>query len=230
MANFFFSMTDNFGHKKIFQYKGGGGYGGGGGGGRGPRKPDWICNSCSATVFGSRDSCFKCQEPKGDAKDAPPRADGDSGRPRRANDWICDGCGAKVFGSKDTCFKCQEPKGNSKDAPPDDGSRPRGRASDWICDGCGAKVFGSKDTCFKCQAPKGDSKDAPAEGGGDDWGNSRSEGREPRGKKPGDWECNCGHSNFASRDKCQKCDESKPPSSGDDPQFNGAVVKVTRLK
>lgn len=192
-------------------------------------------------VFGSKDTCFKCQEPKGNSKDAPADDDGGSSRPSygRKPDWICDGCGAKVFGSKDTCFKCQEPKGNSKDAPADGdggyGGAPRGRKSDWICDGCGAKVFGSKDTCFKCQAPKGDSKDAPSDNGGDDWGGGgggggRSDAREPRGKKPGDWDCSCGHNNFASRDKCQKCDEAKPPGSGDDPQFNATVQKVQHLR
>ncbi|XP_055295049.1 ATP-dependent RNA helicase vasa isoform X2 [Sitodiplosis mosellana] len=168
---------------------------------RGGRKPDWICNGCGKTVFGSRDECYACHEPKGDAKDAP----ADGGRPKRANDWICDGCGAKVFGSKTSCFKCQADKGDSKDAPPDDGnsSSRGGRPNDWICDSCGAKVFGSKSTCFKCQADKGDSKDAPP-----DDGNSSS-----RGGRPNDWICDsCGAKVFGSKTTCFKCQADKGDS------------------
>lgn len=40
----------------------------GGRSGGGNKRPDWICNNCQARVFGSRDSCYKCNEPKGDAK------------------------------------------------------------------------------------------------------------------------------------------------------------------
>lgn len=163
---------------------------------RGPRKPDWTCDGCNATVFGSRDTCFKCQAPKGDSKDAP--NDGSRGGFKRANDWICSECNAKVFGSKDSCFKCQAPKGDSKDAPPDDGSRGSGRPSDWICNSCSAKVFGSRNECFKCQEPKGDAKDAPPDDG------SRGSGRK------NDWICNgCGVKVFGSRDVCFKCQEPK---------------------
>lgn len=190
-------------------------------------------------MFGSKDSCFSCGEPKGDAKDAPPGA---SNRPKRANDWICSACGVKVFGSKTSCFKCQADKGDSKDAPPDDGNASSsfrgGRASDWICSQCGVKVFGSKSSCFKCQADKGDSKDAPADddkssfngdkgrgGGGGGGGNRDSNGE--RTGRPGDWSCSCGQSNFASRTECFKCKEPKPEGAGgdDDPKFNKDAVK-----
>lgn len=55
---------------------------------------------------------------------------------------------------------------------------------------------------------EGNSRDAPADngnGGDDDKSNNGT-----RGKRQGDWDCSCGHNNFASRDKCQKCDEAKP--------------------
>lgn len=196
---------------------------------RGPRKPDWICNNCSKTVFGSRDTCFSCNEPKGDAKDAP----ADGGRPKRASDWICDGCGAKVFGSKTACFKCGADKGDSKDAPPDDGGNSfsrGGRPSDWICDGCGAKVFGSKTACFKCGADKGDSKDAPTDDGGSSSfrGGDKDSGSKPGpGGRPGDWTCSCGVTNYASRNECFKCQEAKPEgATGGDAKFNTEVSTI----
>ena len=46
---------------------GGGGFGGGGGGGYGGggnvREGDWTCPSCSANVFASKNSCFRCNVP-----------------------------------------------------------------------------------------------------------------------------------------------------------------------
>jgi len=47
--------------------RGGGGGGGGRGGGGGSfdsRPGDWTCPACGANVFGSKSSCFKCNEPK----------------------------------------------------------------------------------------------------------------------------------------------------------------------
>ncbi|CAE7501422.1 CSP3 [Symbiodinium pilosum] len=42
-----------------------GGGGGGGGGGEQERRPgDWDCPNCGAMVFGSKDRCFKCGEPR----------------------------------------------------------------------------------------------------------------------------------------------------------------------
>lgn len=204
--------------------------------GRPPRAKDWICNECNAKVFGSKDTCFKCQADKGDSKDAPDDGGSSFNRGGRPKDWICDSCGAKVFGSKDTCFKCQAEKGDSKDAPDDGGSSfsRGGRANDWICGECGAKVFGSKTTCFKCQADKGDSKDAPTDGGGSSWGNDDKKddnGDKPRpkaGDRPGDWTCECGVNNFASRDECFKCQEKKPEGAGNangDPKFNSDAAK-----
>lgn len=38
--------------------------GAGGGGGAGAAVADWTCPACLATVFGTKDKCFKCQTPK----------------------------------------------------------------------------------------------------------------------------------------------------------------------
>lgn len=40
----------------------------GGRSGGGNKRPDWICDNCQARVFGSKETCFKCNEPKGDSK------------------------------------------------------------------------------------------------------------------------------------------------------------------
>jgi len=45
---------------------GGGGYGGGYGGGGDSRPGDWTCPSCSANVFASKNSCFRCNTPRPD--------------------------------------------------------------------------------------------------------------------------------------------------------------------
>lgn len=62
-------------------------------GGRGC--PDWACPACSAHVFGSRTSCYKCgtTRPQHSA-------------PARAGDWTCPACHAHVFGHKAACFRC----------------------------------------------------------------------------------------------------------------------------
>eukprot|EP00931_Biecheleriopsis_adriatica_P019913 TRINITY_DN1343_c0_g1_i3.p1 TRINITY_DN1343_c0_g1~~TRINITY_DN1343_c0_g1_i3.p1 ORF type:complete len:182 (-),score=45.49 TRINITY_DN1343_c0_g1_i3:158-703(-) len=41
-----------------------GGGGGGGGGGQESRPGDWDCPNCGFMVFASKDTCFKCGEPK----------------------------------------------------------------------------------------------------------------------------------------------------------------------
>lgn len=78
--------------------------------------------------FASRSECFKCKEPKGDAKDAPSdssgfgsgggsRSNGNSGDgdQKRKNDWTCpaDGCGNSNFGFRTECQKCNEKRPES---------------------------------------------------------------------------------------------------------------------
>lgn len=40
----------------------------GGRSGGGNKRPDWICDNCQARVYGSKSSCFKCNEAKGESK------------------------------------------------------------------------------------------------------------------------------------------------------------------
>jgi len=93
-----------------------GGGGGGGPGGHAPKPGDWTC-SCGASVFASKDECFKCGEQKpgkggggggkdGGGKDGGGGGGKDGGKGGKPGDWTCSGCGANVFASKDSCFKC----------------------------------------------------------------------------------------------------------------------------
>ena len=66
--------------------------------GGGKHAGDWTCETCGASVFGSRSTCFKCGAPGGTTK---------------PGDWPCLSCGANVFASKTACFKCGTPKGES---------------------------------------------------------------------------------------------------------------------
>lgn len=178
-------------------------------GGRPNRGNDWICtdSSCNANNFASRTECFKCHEPKGDAKDAPPRSDQNRSRPR-GNDWICtdSSCAAKNFANRTECFKCHEPKGDAQDAPAGDSSNDR-RGSNWTCtnSSCGADNFPSRTECFKCKEPKGDATSSTKSSGD----------RNNRGE---DWTCSddsCAASNFASRSACYKCKTPKGGGDGD---------------
>ena len=74
------------------------------------RAGDWICGSCSAHNFQSRDHCFKCSNAK-TGNEAPPQSEGSrDGGPQtenfRSGDWICGSCSAHCFSSRQTCFRC----------------------------------------------------------------------------------------------------------------------------
>ena len=115
------------------------GGGGGGGQGRDVRPGDWECESCGGNNFARRDTCFKCEAPKGGSgggggggygarRDrSPPRrrsrsppgggygggrgggGRGGGGQDFREGDWECH-CGANNFARRTECFKCEAPK------------------------------------------------------------------------------------------------------------------------
>jgi hypothetical protein len=144
------------------------------------RPGDWTCPNCSANVFASKFSCYKCGTPK-PGMGAPPQAVGDNVRP---GDWVCGACGANVFASKSSCFRCGAPKpmgmfggfpggggyggggyggggyggggyggGGYGGGPPSEAQgSTEVRAGDWTCGSCGANVFATKMSCFRCGA------------------------------------------------------------------------------
>jgi len=105
-----------------------------GGGVRDARPGDWPCASCNANNFASRNSCFKCNEPRGasgsggygggrssgggggnyerqgDFRSFGGRG-GQSRVESRPGDWPCASCSANNFASRNSCFKCNEPRG-----------------------------------------------------------------------------------------------------------------------
>ena len=82
---------------------GGGGYGGGGpagggmgggGGGRGEVRPgDWTCPNCSANVFASKSTCFRCQTPRPTGGGGGAGGGGGGGPPGSFGGYSCGGGG-----------------------------------------------------------------------------------------------------------------------------------------
>ena len=74
------------------------------------RAGDWLCGTCRAHNFSSRDQCFKCDSRKtGD--ETPPQQQQHHHTPDnfRSGDWICSGCGSHNFASRVSCFRCTRP-------------------------------------------------------------------------------------------------------------------------
>lgn len=67
--------------------------------------------------------------------------------------------------------------------------------ADWICKGCNFKIYGSKKACKKCKLDR----------------NGKNVGT-ANVKKAGDWHCDCGTLNFASRNACFKCGKQQEPT------------------
>ncbi|CAL4067530.1 unnamed protein product, partial [Meganyctiphanes norvegica] len=100
--------------------------------------------------------------------------------------------------------------GGRRDRPGDEeesSGQPGVRPGDWECSSCQFKNFAFRDTCMKCK----DSKvDEMSYGGRRDRPGDEEESSGQPGVRPGDWECSsCQFKNFAFRDTCMKCKDSK---------------------
>eukprot|EP00440_Ansanella_granifera_P063669 gb/GFBE01069031.1/.p2 GENE.gb/GFBE01069031.1/~~gb/GFBE01069031.1/.p2 ORF type:complete len:300 (-),score=56.90 gb/GFBE01069031.1/:82-981(-) len=202
------------------------------------QKPrDWQCPNPSCVnhvkmVFGSKDTCPQCGEPKPQAtlnntpsiqayNQAQPRSKGGD----NPNDWQCPNTECHnhtnmVFGKHESCPKC----GTAKNAK---------QAGDWLCanpqcinsKNC---VFASKHSCPKCGMPKpAYGKRGGGFGGGMGGGFGASlltqlmgGGMMPSANaKPGDWLCpntTCINNQkyvFARHAACPKCGCQKPASA-----------------
>ncbi|KAG8069597.1 hypothetical protein GUJ93_ZPchr0006g46438 [Zizania palustris] len=71
------------------------------------------------------------------------------------------------------------------------------KPGDWICKSCEHLNFSRRDFCQRCRAPRQDLQlgDGHVTGGV----------LTSLDIRPGDWYCNCGYHNFASRASCFKC-------------------------
>lgn len=89
------------------------------------------------------------------------------------------------------------------------------RDGDWNCSDCNFSNFARNRECFKCHQPK--PKDAKRDSSSGGWGGGKDNGGGGgNNQRPGDWTCSCGHSNYAFRKECQKCQNEKPAGAGDD--------------
>lgn len=107
---------------------------GGGGGGAGPimKKGDWLCQSCSEHNFADRPSCFRCGQPRGDAKGYQPR--GSSNQQSKANLSSTSGAEGKPANSTSLTDQVME--------------------GDWMCIECGVNNFRRRSVCVKCKTAK----------------------------------------------------------------------------
>ena len=115
----------------------GGGFGNGGfsgpfSGGPPRREGDWVCPTCRANVFSTRNECFRCQSPKPSGVGVNGASSGrgkrgghngafsgpfSGGPPRREGDWTCPTCNANVYSTRTACFRCSAPKpANAEDS------------------------------------------------------------------------------------------------------------------
>lgn len=71
------------------------------------------------------------------------------------------------------------------------------KPGDWNCKSCQHLNFSRRDFCQRCRGPRPDLQ----------LGDGRSTGGvlTSLDVRPGDWYCNCGYHNFASRASCFKC-------------------------
>ena len=184
-----------------------------------PHRPDWTCPGCSASVFGSKDRCFKCgiPNPALPAAAATPPPVVPAAVPLRRPDWTCPTCAVLVFGSKDRCFKCNAVNPGiatttaaATIAPPLPAAAVPAVAardhhlSDWNCPTCHFSVYGSKDRCGKC----GILNPALSSQQGATATTSSAPARRP------DWTCpGCKAVVFGSKDRCFRCGKSCPNSS-----------------
>ncbi|KNC81591.1 hypothetical protein SARC_06092 [Sphaeroforma arctica JP610] len=171
------------------------------------RPGDWMCPACQNHNFARNQSCRKCNGPRVEGG-GPPMHVRQPGPPMG-------GMGPPMHA------------GN-----PHQGGMPHGgggipanfRPGDWMCPACNNHNFARNNSCRSCYAPKqggppvGFNQGYPQQGAYNDNrgpANYHSHGGGGGSNwRAGDWQCNCGSHNFASRTNCRDCNI---------PQTEGAV-------
>ncbi|KAJ6829786.1 putative zinc finger protein30 isoform X2 [Iris pallida] len=92
------------------------------------------------------------------------------------------------------------------------------KPGDWNCRSCQHLNFSWRDSCQLCSDPRSDGMggggDARSDYGGFGGGRGGSSfGFSGSDVRPGDWYCQCGYHNFASRSNCFKCSGFKDESA-----------------
>lgn len=180
-----------------------------------PRPGDWYCPNpaCMNLNYASRLVCHKCS--------TPPTFNNPQLQ-QHILSLAAWGLGApgNGFGGPGNGFPGGPPMGLPFMPPTGKGTT---RPGDWLCPACNNHNYASRTACNKCQANKPPNPAAPApvpqnpyealfsaaytlpQAGGGAGGKMR----------PGDWMCTgCSNHNYASRQKCNRCQTDRPAELG----------------
>merc|ERR1711934_50316 len=180
------------------------------------RAGDWWCAACSYHNYASRHTCYKCNAPKMNGNmmgfgGYGGNYGGAFNRGFGGNAYGGGGFGDGGFGWNGGDFGAGGRPGNV-------------RPGDWPCSSCGFNNYASRNACFKCSNPKQPGSEYGGFGGmpgGGGYGGGGNFGRNAPEIRHGDWMCpSCATHNFASREKCFRCD-GKKPSTSEGENFSG---------
>ncbi|KAK3017924.1 hypothetical protein RJ639_004013 [Escallonia herrerae] len=201
------------------------------------KEGDWECSGCSNRNYAFRSFCNRCKQPRllVDAK-----TPADSKWLPRIGDWICSGCTNNNYASREKCKKCGQPKelaampaiavpGASLPTHPHYFARTQGGheqkmnlgylsngalqqslplSSTWPLGGAENYVVHSAD---KYGVQTASSWPLGNHSNGVPFPSQSNQLIVSKGWRNGDWLCNCGFHNYASRAQCKKCNASMPP-------------------
>jgi hypothetical protein len=181
------------------------------------RPGDWMC-PCGAHNYATKMACHKCGTAKGIAIGmgfATPQMGGGAGASSmpsnfRQGDWLCS-CGAHNYASKSSCHKCSMPKQQAQhqSAAPQHGGYGQqmggqdmygGYSMGGLGMGMGQHMGGMQ------QQGMGGYGMAPQQHQA--YGGMPAAASSPN-FRPGDWMCQCGAHNYASKTACHKCSTAK---------------------
>ncbi|RWR81745.1 hypothetical protein CKAN_01044000 [Cinnamomum micranthum f. kanehirae] len=197
------------------------------------REGDWECGGCQNRNYAFRSFCNRCKQPRLLVDTKTPA---DSKWLPRIGDWICTGCSNNNYASREKCKKCGQPKevaaipaiampGASLPTHAHYFARAHGGLGFKMNAGMAGNSNLQQSLPLNSSWPYGMSNKYPLHSapgwsfGGTNgtafpYANNASQVlMVPKGWRNGDWICNCGFHNYASRAQCKKCNASMPSSA-----------------